>query len=156
MATGELWATSGDIATLIVDASRATAIDQSVTYHLVTLHTRKQPEKEFAALLRAANETMESITLAEGALDGLPVGALRPVVAAVRRTDGSLETLPGRFHELTAGETLYAVGRPDELRKLAALAAPESDAETVPEDTEDAGDGPTTGVPGRIRRLVGR
>lgn len=88
----------------------------------MTLPSRERPEREFAALLRAAHETMESVTIEEGApLTGLPVGALRPAVVALRQNN-SLTTLPPPQRALRAGETVYVVGRQDELRRVRAAA----------------------------------
>ncbi|MFB6218964.1 MAG: TrkA C-terminal domain-containing protein, partial [Halobacteriaceae archaeon] len=118
-----------EVATLTVDASRAGRFDWTGSYDLVTLAAEKQPEKEFAALLRSANETMGSVTVADGSpLVGVPVGALRPTVAAVRAADGPVETLPGRGRVCAAGDTLYVIGRPGELRKLDAVADPDTAA----------------------------
>jgi len=55
--------------------------------------------------------------VADGALDGQPVGALGTTVLAVRTTERRIETIPPRTYRLKAGETLFAVGAPNELRK---------------------------------------
>lgn len=123
VATAELRATTGDIATLATDTRRLGAIDQAEVYHLVTVAATKQPEKEFAALLRTANETMGSTTIgATSPLRGAPVGALEPVVAAAKPADRPIDTLPPRNRIIEAGDAIYAIGRPDQLRKLDALA----------------------------------
>jgi len=123
VAVAELRATSGDIATLAVDVNRLDAIDQSKSYRIVTVPADAGTDREFASLLRSANETMHSVRIAPDAdLVGVPVGALRPSVVAIRPGKGRLETLPPDDRRCAAGDTLYAVGRHDELCKLAAAA----------------------------------
>lgn len=122
--TAELWATNGDVVTLTADTDRLRAIDPTAEHRLVTLPARKRPEREFAALLRTADEGVESIVVeSDSDLRGVPVGALRPTVAAIRGDGGALVTLPTRTRRLDAGDTVYAIGRRDELRKLASAAA---------------------------------
>jgi hypothetical protein len=122
VATADVRAVDGDTVTLALGTSRARSINQTTTHRLVTLPSRERPEREFAALLRTAHETMESVTVEEGApLTGLPVGALRPAVVALRQ-DNSLTTLPPPQRALRAGETVYVVGRQDELRRVRAAA----------------------------------
>lgn len=123
VATAELRATSGDVATLAVDVGQIDDIDQSRNYRVATLRGEKNPEREFAALLRTADETMESVRVEpESLLDGTPVGAIRPSVVGVHPREGSLETLPAERRRCAAGDTLYVVGRHDELRKVATAA----------------------------------
>jgi hypothetical protein len=156
--TAELRAADGDLTTLTVDASRAGAVGESESYDLVTLAARKQPEKEFAALLRTANKTMDTTTVEAGSvIEGTPVGALRPTVAAIRAEDGPVDTLSGRTRVCAAGDTVYAVGRPDELRKLDDAATVSPDGESVSTGYGDrVEEAPVdTGV-GPIRAMVAR
>lgn len=117
----EIRAIAGDVVTLALDESDAPAVAGG-EYRLVTLPSEVEPEREFAGLLRAAAETMDTVTAGES-LAGLPVGALDLSVAAVRSTDGPVEAIPKRSREIRAGDTLFVVGRPDAIRRLHAEAA---------------------------------
>lgn len=119
VAQAELRATTGDIATVVIDVNRLEFIDQSKTYRLVTLPATKRPEQEFASLLRTANDSMETVTVAKGSpLVGVPVGALRPDIVAIKPRNGAVETLPSTTRPADVGDRLYAIGRPEQLRKL--------------------------------------
>lgn len=121
--TAELRAAVGDIATLAVDEADADDLAAEGPYRLVTLPTEPQADREFASLLRAADETMAVATVAEGSpLAGTPVGALDPGVVAVRR-GGEVVPIPGRDRVLAAGDELYVVARPETLRRFEAAAS---------------------------------
>ncbi|MFB6096514.1 MAG: hypothetical protein ABEJ74_03910 [Haloferacaceae archaeon] len=118
VATGDVRAVDGDDVTLALETSRARQLDQTASHRLVTLPTGGRPDREFAALLRAANETMGAVTVRGGSvLDGAPVGALRPPVIALR-ADGEITTLPHRDRVLRASDVIYVIGRRDELRRV--------------------------------------
>ncbi|MFB6143184.1 MAG: TrkA C-terminal domain-containing protein [Halorientalis sp.] len=137
VATGELRGVADDVVTLAVDAADADALDPQARYRLVTLPVESRPEREFASLLRAAAETMGVVELAgDSPLAGQPVGALDVSVVAVRSADGALETIPQRTRVLAAGDTVYAVARPDALRRLetAARGAAPTAVDTRDED----------------------
>jgi hypothetical protein len=122
--TAELRAHVDDVATLAVDDREATRLDAAETYRLVTLPAEPQAEREFASLLRAAQETMYTVTVAEGSdLAGLSVDALDATVVAVATPEGRVETLaPDRT--LEAGDTVYLVGRAETYRRLDARSTP--------------------------------
>lgn len=125
--TGELRAAVDDLVTLALDEPDAEALDPTVRYRLVTLPTGARPDREFAALLRASDETMGVIEIKPGSpLDGTSVGSLDPTVVAVRLPGGEIEAIPPRGHVIAAGETLYAIARPEVLRRLEAAAASEA------------------------------
>ncbi|WP_135806734.1 TrkA C-terminal domain-containing protein [Halorussus marinus] len=128
IATAELRAAVGDVATLAVGADNAADLDPDAEYRLATLPTEPQADREFGARLRAADETVGAVTVAAGSpLDGTPVSALDASVVAVER-EGSVETLPTGDRLLGAGDVLYVLARPDRLRTVetAAGAAGES------------------------------
>lgn len=55
---------------------------------------------------------------------GVTVGALAPAVVAVRSGEGAtIEAIPPRERAFDPGDVVYAVGRPDALRRLEAAAA---------------------------------
>ncbi|WP_135828907.1 TrkA C-terminal domain-containing protein [Halorussus halobius] len=122
VATAELRATVGDVATLALDATDARRIDPDAEYRLVTLPTEPRADREFSAHLRAADETVGTATVAaDSSLVGAPVGSVDATVVAVR-TDAGVETIPADDRVLAAGDTLYVVGRPDLLRRIEAAA----------------------------------
>lgn len=127
--TGELRAAVDDLVTLALDEPDAEALDPTVRYRLVTLPTGSRPDREFASLLRASDETMGVVEIEPGSpLNGTPVSGIDPTVVAVRLPDGEVVAIPPRGHVLAAGETLYAIARPEVLRRLEAVAvAPEAE-----------------------------
>jgi len=122
--TAELRAHVDDVATLAVAEEETSRLDAGSTYRLVTLPTEPQAEREFASLLRAAEETMYVVTVAEGSdLVGTSVGALDTTVVAVTAADGSVDALPDD-RSLAPGDTVYVVARPETYRRLDALSRP--------------------------------
>lgn len=126
VATAELRATAGDVVTLAVDEEDARTLAGG-GYRLVTLPTQPRPEREFASLLRAADETMGAVVVG-GALVGVPVGALDATVVALR-SEGTVVSAPSRGRVLDAGDTLYVVARPETVRRLEAAAGDASSSE---------------------------
>lgn len=123
--TAEIRGSSGDVVTLVVDAAETGRLDPEGRYRLVTLPVEPRADREFASVLRAAEETMGVITIAEGSpLAGAPVGGLDVAVVAVRGAGTAVETIPSRSRVLTAGETVYVVARPEVLRRLEDAATP--------------------------------
>lgn len=123
--TAELRGIAGDVVTLAVDAAEADEFDPDTRYRLVTLPVEPRADREFASLLRAASETMSVIHIQAGSpLLGQPLGSLSVAVIAIRADGGSVEPIPQRTRLIQAGDALYAVARPEDLRKLDAVAAP--------------------------------
>lgn len=117
--TGELRAVVDDVATLAIDAAEADRFSPAESYRLVTMPTTDRPDREFASLLRAADETVGTLDVtAGGDLDGVTVGSLATTVVAVRPVSGNVDALPDHGRILEAGETVYVVARPDELRRI--------------------------------------
>ncbi len=119
----ELRGTADDVVTLAMDETDATTLDTEVRYRLVTLPVEPRTDREFAAQLRAAEETTGVVTVAETSdLTHSTVGALDVAVAAIRSASGEIEAIPPRGRTIAPGDTVYAIGRPDRLRKLEAAA----------------------------------
>ena len=132
--TGELRGVAGDVVTVAIDTADTPKLDPDTEYKLVTLPVQDRPDREFASLLRAAEETMSTVTVAAGSdLVGTDVGDLRVTVAAVTREDGSPEAIPTRERVLEAGDVVYAIGKPEALRYVEAAASRQR------EDGTDAG-----------------
>lgn len=124
--TAELRATAGDVVTLAADEADVDALDGETTYRLVTLPARPRTDREFATLLRAADETLGVVHVdTSSPLVGTTLAGLDATVVAIRGADGSLDTLPSRSRTLAAAEDLYAVGRPETLRRLELRASEE-------------------------------
>lgn len=125
--TAELRGTAGDVAAIAVDDDEADRVDPETTYRLVTLPAEPQADREFASMLRAADETMGAFTVRAGdALVGATVGDVEATVAAVTPADGPTEAVPPRSRRLEPGDTLYVIARPEALRRL------ETDTEAQP------------------------
>ena len=129
VATGELRGVAGDSVTLALDESDAEGLTDEAGYRLVTLPAEPQADREFASLLRNADETMASVAVGAGSdLDGSTVGEVGAVVAAVRPAEGSVQPIPRRSYAFAAGDLVYLVGRPDAIRRFETAAAPDEDA----------------------------
>jgi hypothetical protein len=125
VATGELRAATDDVVTLALDEVDAETVDPAPRYRLLTLPSEPRADREFASLLRRADETMGAVSLAPGSpLVGGSVGDLPESVVAIQPDDGTVEAIPRRDRELAAGDVLYVVARPEALRRLEADAAP--------------------------------
>lgn len=118
IASAELRGSIGDTVTLVLDANQAHAV-AGRDYRLVTLPTNPKPEDEFAGILRAADETMATLSIDSGSpLQGVPVGALRPTVVAITTSEGSVTVIPSHSHRLEAGDVVYLVATPSVLRRV--------------------------------------
>ncbi|WP_336337809.1 TrkA C-terminal domain-containing protein [Haloarcula brevis] len=139
--TGELRGVADDVVTVAIDAADTPKLDPQTEYKLVTLPVQDRSDREFASLLRAADETMGTATVGPGsALDGAPVGSLAVAVVAITRDDAAPETIPSRDRVLAAGDTIYAIATPDALRRLEQATAGTGDppATAAPADEADA------------------
>jgi hypothetical protein len=131
----EVRGTAEDLVTLAMDEPDAKRIDTDRRYRLVTLPVEPRVDREFAAQLRNAEETMGAVTADDGSvLVETPIGALDVTVVAVRTVDGDVVAIPTRDRTIAVDETIYAIGRPDQLRKLeiaatSASVTPKSDGD---------------------------
>ncbi len=143
VATGELRGVAGDVATVTLDESDAEPLAADESYRLVTLPAEPQADREFASLLRTADETMATVTVEAGSdLAGSTVGDVETVVAAVRPSEGSVQPIPPRAYTFGDGDLVYLVGRPDALRRVEAAAS------GVEEPRIDVDDGVRDGLDG--------
>ena len=150
VATGELRGVADDAVTVALDESDAERLTDEGGYRLVTLPAEPRADREFASLLRNADETMASVTVAAGsALDGSTVGGVDAVgevdavVAAVRPAEGSVRPIPPRDYAFGAGDLVYLVGRPGAIRRFETAAATPAEAEgsTGGDDAEGSAGG---------------
>jgi len=117
--TGELRGVADDVVTIAVDAGDTPRVDPTQRYRLVTLPVNDRPDREFASLLRAAEETFSSVTVEAGSpLHGLPVGALDLTVTAIRPEEGEPVPFPEPTYRLAPGDLLFVIARPAGLRRL--------------------------------------
>ena len=123
--TGELRGVAGDVVTVAINSADTPKVDPTREYRLVTLPVEDRPAREFASLLRAAEESFASITVEAGSpLHGMPVGALQPTIVTVRPEDREPVALPLGEYVLSPGELVFAIGTPTLLRKLDRAAEP--------------------------------
>jgi len=135
VATGELRGVAADVATVALDESDADELSVEGGYRLVTLPAEPQADREFASLLRNADETMTTVRVPDGSdLVGTAVGDVTAVVAAVRSVDGTIQPIPPQAYTFAAGDTAFLVGRPDAIRRFEAAA--ESTASTEVAENE--------------------
>ncbi|GAB3696887.1 cation:proton antiporter regulatory subunit [Halorubrum pallidum] len=146
LATGELRGVAGDAVTVALDESDAEKLVDETGYRLVTLPAEPQADREFASLLRTADETMGAVTVeADSPLAGRAVGDVETVVAAVRPAAGTVQPIPPRSYAFAPGDHVYLVGRPDVLRRIEADAKGSGDGDDGGSDTDDGDAGDTAG-----------
>ncbi len=123
--TAELRGVSEDTVTIAIDAADTQKVDPTREYRLVTLPVEDRPDREFASLLRAAEETFSSVTVEAGSpLHGMPVGALDFTVVALKPEGEQPRAIPDRTTVLAPGDVVFAIARPEHLRRLEAAARP--------------------------------
>ena len=123
--TAELRGVAGDTVTIAIDAADTQKLDPRQEYRLVTLPVEDRPDREFASLLRAADETFSSVTVEAGSpLHGLPIGALDVSVVAVKPEEKTPIALPDPDTLLAPGDVVFAIARPDALRRLEVAGEP--------------------------------
>lgn len=140
--TAELRGVADDVVTLAIDSRDTPKLDPETEYRLVTLPVEDRPDREFASLLRAADETFSSVTVAPGSpLSGITVGALEVAVVSVTSQAGEPAILPGPEHVLEAGVVVHAIARPEALRRLEAAGEQAGDGrDATPDAVGEAGD----------------
>jgi len=118
VATAELHGVAGDVVTLALDERDAERIAGG-EYRLLTMPSEPSAERQFASVLRGADETMATVTVApDGPLASATVGEVGATVVAIRPTEGGIDPIPPRARRLEAGEVLYLLARPDVLREM--------------------------------------
>lgn len=123
--TGELLGIANDVVTVAIDAADTPKVDPRRQYKLVTLPVNDRPGREFASLLRAAEETFESVTVEAGSpLHGMPIGALDVTVIAITPTAGEHIALPDDSYVLGPGEQVFTIARPEVIRRLEMASTP--------------------------------
>jgi len=137
VATGELRGVSDDATTVALDESDAEKLAPEGPYRLITLPAESQADREFASLLRTADETMAAITVEAGSeLSGSTVGETGVVIAAVRPASGSVQPIPPQAYTFGVDDLVYLVGRPDVIRRFE-TAARARETGGVSDDAED-------------------
>jgi len=121
--TAEVRGVAGDVVTVALDEEDARTLAGN-TYRLVTLPSAPSAEREFAGLLRAAEETMAAIRVDPSSdLVDTTVGDLGVTVVAIKPEATSIEAAPARSRPLAANDLVYVVAKPATIRRLEASAA---------------------------------
>ncbi|WP_222920058.1 TrkA C-terminal domain-containing protein [Natrinema sp. SYSU A 869] len=126
VAGGELRATANDTATVALDADDARDLKPDRSYRLVTLPGSPDAERDLVSLLRAADETVTTVSIeSDDPLVDVPIDALPVLVLALERetaegdNDGDERLpLPAGDVRLAAGDVAYVLGRPEALRRV--------------------------------------
>lgn len=122
VATAEVRGVADDVVTVVLDEQEARTLAGG-RYRLVTLPAAPDDEKAFAGLLRAAEETMAAIRIAEGSdLEATTVGGVGATVVAVKAAGEPIEPIPARSRPLAVGDLVYVVAKPASIRQLEAAA----------------------------------
>lgn len=140
LGTGELRASVGNVVTIATEEATADEVDPACEYRLMTLSANSHPDREFAAMLRRGAETMSVVEISDGSpLVGNSVGTLEATIVAVRSPGGEVETIPKRDRPIRAGDSLFAIGRPETLRKLESSKGAQvtTDREALQDGAED-------------------
>ncbi|ELY91644.1 TrkA C-terminal domain-containing protein [Natrinema altunense] len=142
VAGGELRATVDDTATIALDADDARDLDPEQGYRLVTLPGSPDAERDLVSLLRAADETVTTVSLeADDPLVDVPIESLPVLVLALEREtaagDGDEHLpLPAGNLRLAAGDVAYVLGRPEALRRVTERTLIEMTAQSVDPDRD--------------------
>jgi hypothetical protein len=124
IATAEIRGIAGDVVTVALDSQEAGEIAGG-SYRLLTLPVQARHDREFAGLLRAADETMATIAVTEGAaLVGQTVREVGATVVAIKPADGTVQPIPPRSRTLEVGDLVYVVANPATIRELEAAGTP--------------------------------
>ncbi|THE66226.1 potassium transporter TrkA [Salinadaptatus halalkaliphilus] len=122
VAAGELRGVADGVATVVLEADDARRLDPDANYRLVTLPDDPDDQRDLVSLLRAANETVTTVSIgSDDPLAEATVGSLPVQVLALERTgDGGDErfALPAAETRFVAGDIAYVLGRPDALRRV--------------------------------------
>lgn len=117
LAVGELRGVAADVATVAVDADDVRAFDSELPHRLVTLPGTPDAERELVSALRAADETVTTLTVEPGgSLEGTTIDSLPALILAIDRGDDAV-ALPSGDRRFAAGDVAYVLGRPDALRR---------------------------------------
>ena len=117
--TGEVRGIADDTVTVAIDSAETSNVDSTRRYRLVTLPVEDRPSREFASLLRTADETFTSITVESGSpLHGMPLGALDVTVVAVKPAAAEPVILPANDYVLAPGAAFSVIALPELLRRL--------------------------------------
>lgn len=123
VASGEIRGVAGDVVTVALDEQDARDL-AGRRYRLLTLPDDPTADREFAALLRAVEETMAAVRVApDGGLVDVVVGDLNATVVAVKPANGSIEPVPARDRKLAPRDLVYVVASPAAIRQLEERAA---------------------------------
>lgn len=139
----EVRGTAGAVVTLAIDAADASKLSSEERYKLVTLPVEERDDRELTELLRAADETLGVVEIAEGsALAGVPIGALDVTVVAIHAggPDDHIEALPAGDRVVSGGDSVYVIARPDAIRRIEAAGTAESVGEHATSTIPDVGE----------------
>lgn len=145
--TAELRAAAGTTATVSARRNVVEGLNPETKYRLMTLPVDERVDRLFVSMLRRADETMSTFTVAEDAtLAGQTVGALGLTVLAVEDADGTTETLPQDSREIVAGDRLYVIANPSQLRRVEAAATGTEPYEPPAEQEQSEAEKKRTGL----------
>ncbi|WP_238717365.1 TrkA C-terminal domain-containing protein [Natronorubrum halophilum] len=122
---GELRGVADDVVTVAIDADDAQTLASDALHRLVTLPRNPGAERDLVSLLRAADETVTTLSVTAGdPLEGVPIDSLPVLVVAVEREgpeSGDRLAFPAGDTRLEAGDVVYVLGRPEALRRIGEL-----------------------------------
>lgn len=115
-ATGELRGVAGDTVTIVLEETEAERV-VGEEYRLLTLPIEPRIEREFASILRNADETMVNLPItAESRFAETQVGSVPGTVLAVKPESEPVVVMPDRTRKLVSGDLVYVLAHPSDHR----------------------------------------
>lgn len=117
--TAEVRGIIEDIVTVSVPEDDVDLLDAESGYRIVTLPKTPRPDREFAGVLRRANESViQTVIGPSSELIGVEISQVGVTILTIESEDGSIDALPEPDTPLSAGDTVISMGRPDALRRF--------------------------------------
>jgi len=141
----EVRGTAGEVVTLAIDAADASKLSAEERYKLATLPVEERADRELTELLRAADETLGVVEIADGSsLAGVPVGALEVTVVAIHAggPDDHIEALPASDRVVSGGDSVYVIARPEAIRRIESAGTADGAGEHASSTMSDVGGSP--------------
>ncbi|ELY49432.1 hypothetical protein C495_00665 [Natronorubrum sulfidifaciens JCM 14089] len=118
VATGTFRASSGTVATLVVDEDDSTVFTSETAYQLTIRSDFPSNASDLVSAIRTADETVVTTTVvSDGPLESEFVGWVPGTVVVIERGD-EIMTRPADNETVHAGDRLYVLGTPETLREL--------------------------------------
>lgn len=121
--TAEIRGIVDDVVTVSVPEDDVSLLQPEGGYRLVTLPKAPRPDRDFASVLRRANESVTRVTVdTDSEFIGRSVAHLGVTALTIESADGSIEAPPTPSTRVQPNDSIIAMGRPDALRRFEIVA----------------------------------